>query len=48
MSGTMNRDDIISFLRDFKSRNADKYGIISLGVFGWTVENTPPTPESKS
>lgn len=30
----MNRDDIISFLRDFKSRNADRYGIISLGVFG--------------
>jgi hypothetical protein len=30
----MNRDDVISFLRDFKSRYADKYGIISLGVFG--------------
>lgn len=30
----MNRDDIISFLRDFKIRYADRYGIISLGVFG--------------
>ena len=30
----MHRDDILSFLRDFKTRCADKYGIISLGVFG--------------
>jgi predicted nucleotidyltransferase len=30
----MHRDDILSFLRDFKARCADKYGIISLGVFG--------------
>jgi len=30
----MNRNEIISFLREFKSRNADKYGIISLCVFG--------------
>ena len=30
----MNRDDIISFLRDFKARNAEKYGILSLGIFG--------------
>jgi uncharacterized protein len=30
----MQRDDILSFLRDFKTRCADKYGIISLGVFG--------------
>jgi uncharacterized protein len=30
----MNRDDILSFLKDFKVRYADKYGIVSLGVFG--------------
>jgi predicted nucleotidyltransferase len=30
----MRREEIISFLRDFKSRHGDRYGIISLGVFG--------------
>lgn len=30
----MNRDEIIAFLRDFKTRCGDQYGIISLGVFG--------------
>lgn len=30
----MNRDQIIAFLRDFKTRYGDQYGIISLGVFG--------------
>ncbi len=30
----MNKDEIIAFLRDFKSRYGDQYGIISLGVFG--------------
>jgi predicted nucleotidyltransferase len=30
----MNRDEIIAFLRDFKARHEDQYGIISLGVFG--------------
>jgi hypothetical protein len=30
----MNRDEIISFLRDYKIRYADHYGITSLGVFG--------------
>lgn len=30
----MNRDEIISFLRDFKVRYGTRYGIISLGVFG--------------
>ena len=30
----MHRDDILSFLRDFKTRCADQYGIIPLGVFG--------------
>jgi uncharacterized protein len=30
----VDRDDIIAFLRDFKSRNAEKYGILSLGIFG--------------
>ena len=30
----MNRDEIISFLRDFKKTRAEKYGILSLCVFG--------------
>lgn len=30
----MNREEIIHFLREFKSRHADKYGIISLCAFG--------------
>lgn len=30
----MNRDDIISFLRTFRMRHGDYYGIIALGVFG--------------
>ena len=30
----MNRDEIIAYLRDFKARHEDQYGIISLGVFG--------------
>ena len=30
----MHRDDILAFLRDFKTRCADKYGINSIGVFG--------------
>ena len=30
----MHRDDILNLLRDFKTQCADKYGIISLGVFG--------------
>jgi uncharacterized protein len=30
----MNRDNILSFLHDFKTRFGDQYGIISLGVFG--------------
>ncbi len=30
----MNRDEIIAFLRGFKARRAEKYGIISLGIFG--------------
>ena len=30
----MRREEIISFLRDFKNRHGDRYGIISLGVFG--------------
>ena len=34
MVSVMNRDDILSFLKDFKIRYADQYGIVSLGVFG--------------
>ena len=30
----MNRDDIILFLRRYKEKNQNKYGIISIGVFG--------------
>lgn len=30
----MNSDEIMAFLRDFKARHGDQYGIISLGVFG--------------
>ena len=30
----MNRDEIIAFLHDFKKTHAEKYGIISLCVFG--------------
>ena len=30
----MNRDEIISFLRDFKRTEGEKYGILSLCVFG--------------
>ncbi len=30
----MNRYDILDFLKDFKARDADRYGIVSLGVFG--------------
>jgi uncharacterized protein len=30
----MKRDDILSFLRDFKRNNSEKYGIIEIGVFG--------------
>jgi uncharacterized protein len=35
----MNRDGIISFLRDFKGKHADKYGIVSLCVFGSVARN---------
>jgi len=30
----MKKEDILSFLSDFKKRHGDRYGIISLGVFG--------------
>jgi uncharacterized protein len=30
----MDKDEILSTLRDFKVQNAAKYGILSLGVFG--------------
>jgi len=30
----MNRDDIIVFLRRYKEKNQDKYGIINIGIFG--------------
>lgn len=30
----MKRDDILSFLSDFKRNYSEKYGIIEIGVFG--------------
>ena len=30
----MNRDEILSVLREFKMKHAEKYGILSLRVFG--------------
>lgn len=30
----MRRDEIISSLREFKNTYADRYGIISIGIFG--------------
>jgi predicted nucleotidyltransferase len=30
----MNRDDLISILRRYKTKNQDKYSIVNIGVFG--------------
>jgi predicted nucleotidyltransferase len=30
----MNRDEILSFLHQYKERNRKKYGIINIGLFG--------------
>ena len=30
----MKRDDILTFLREFKSNFAGKYGIVEIGIFG--------------
>ncbi len=30
----MNREDILSILRDYKYEHTEKYGIIDLGIFG--------------
>ena len=30
----MNRDEILSFLRQYKERNRKKYSIINIGLFG--------------
>ncbi len=35
----MKRDEILSFLRDFKRNNSEKYGIIEIGVFGSIARN---------
>ena len=34
MGQEMTREDIISFLRDYKNRYGARYGVISLGIFG--------------
>jgi predicted nucleotidyltransferase len=30
----MKREDILTFLREFKLNNAERYGILEIGVFG--------------
>lgn len=30
----MNRDEIIAFLKEYKAGHADRYGIVSMGLFG--------------
>ena len=36
----MNRDNILTILRDFKQNNAEKYGILELGIFGSVARDT--------
>lgn len=35
----MDRNEILIFLRDFKQKNAERYGIIEIGVFGSIARN---------
>jgi predicted nucleotidyltransferase len=35
----MNRQEILATLREYKRTNADKYGILELGVFGSVARN---------
>ena len=35
----MNRDDVLNILRKYKKTNQEKYGLISLGVFGSFARN---------
>ncbi len=35
----MNRDDVLKILKDYKKTNKEKYGLITLGVFGSFARN---------
>ena len=35
----MNRQEILATLREYKRTNAEKYGILELGVFGSVTRN---------
>jgi len=36
----MSRTEILQMLKTYKKNNAKKYGILTLGLFGSTVQNT--------
>ena len=36
----INRDDVLAILREYKRDNAQKYGIIDLGLFGSVARQT--------
>lgn len=36
----MHREEIITFLRDYKAHCGDQYGILSLGIFGSVARGT--------
>lgn len=36
----MNRDNILKILREYKQKNAEKYGILELGLFGSAARDT--------
>jgi len=38
----MNRDDILSLLRQYKERNREKYRIINIGIFGSASRKAVP------
>jgi uncharacterized protein len=39
-NNTLNRNRIITILRAYKEKNAEKYGILELGFFGSVARNT--------
>ena len=41
----MSREEILSFLRQYKERNRQKYSIINLGIFG-SASRKPMTEQS--
>ena len=36
----MSRTEVLQMLKTYKKNNAKKYGILTLGLFGSTVQNT--------